>query len=208
MKIAVIGANGKAGRLIVKEALSRNLDVTAITRSENKSDATKSLQKDLFSLKYEDLKDFDVIINAFGTSPANAPQHITSLMHLCDILSGKNNRLLIIGGAGSLYTNPEHTKKVIDAPDFPDAFKPTAGNMSKSLDELRKRDDVKWTYISPAATFKADGARTGKYVLAGEEFTVNAKGESIISYADYAIAMIDEAVKGNHIQQRISVHGE
>ena len=82
---------------------------------------------------------------------------------------------------------------------------PTATAQSNELDELRKRNDVKWTFVSPAADFQADGERTGKYILAGEEFTLNDKGESIISYADYAVAMVDEATKGNHIQQRISV---
>ncbi len=77
--------------------------------------------------------------------------------------------------------------------------------MAKALGELRRRSDVKWTYISPAADFRADGERTGKYILGGEELTLNAKGESVISYADYAIAMVDEAVNGSHIRQRISV---
>ena len=92
-----------------------------------------------------------------------------------------------------------------DGPDFPDAFKPLASAMAKALSELRERKDVKWTYISPAGDFQAEGERTGKYILGGEELTLNSKGESIISYADYAIAMVDEAVNGNHIQKRISV---
>lgn len=77
--------------------------------------------------------------------------------------------------------------------------------MGQALTGLRRHDDVNWTYVSPAADFRADGERTGKYILAGEEFTLNGKGESIISYADYAIAMVDEIEKGNHIKQRISV---
>ena len=80
--------------------------------------------------------------------------------------------------------------------------------MGKALDELRTRTDVKWTYISPAGDFQGDGTRTGKYILGGEELTLNAKGESIISYADYAVAMVDEALNGSHIQQRISVVAE
>lgn len=64
---------------------------------------------------------------------------------------------------------------------------------------------VWWTFISPAGDFQADGERTGEYLLAGEELTLNSRGESIISYADYAIAMVDEIINGNHIQQRISV---
>ena len=206
MKIAVICANGKAGKLIVKEAVSRGLDVTAVVRGENATEAKEVLKKDLFDLTADDLKGFDVVIDAFGAwTEETLPLHSTSLKHLCDILSGTETRLLIVGGVGSLYVNPEHTVCVADGPDFPDAFKPLASAMAKALSELRERKDVKWTYISPAGDFQAEGERTGKYILGGEELTLNSKGESIISYADYAIAMVDEAVNGNHIQKRISV---
>ena len=206
MKIAVICANGKAGKLIVKEAAERGLDVTAVVRGENHTVATQVIKKDLFDLTTSDLEDFDVIIYAFGAwTPETLPLHSSSLKHLCDLTSGKNTRLLIVGGAGSLYVNAEHTAQVMDGPDFPDIFKPLASHMGKALEELRTRDDVKWTYVSPAGDFQAEGARTGDYILGGEELTLNSKGQSVISYADYAIAMVDEAVKGNHIQKRISV---
>lgn len=209
MKIAVVSANGKEGKLIVREAMERGLDVTAVVRGENRSDATQVIKKDLFDLTASDLKGFDVVIDAFGAwSPETLPLHGTSLKHLCDIVSGQDARLLIVGGAGSLYVNPEHTLQLMDAPDFPDMFKPLASAMGKALEELRTRDDVKWTYISPAADFRADGARTGKYILGGEELPLNSKGESTISYADYAVAMVDEAVNGDHVRQRISVVAE
>lgn len=206
MKMAVVCANGKAGKLIVKEAVERGLDVTAIVRGENRSAAKKALVKDLFDLKSADLKGFDVVVDAFGAwTPETLPLHSASLKHLCDILSGTDTRLLVVGGAGSLYVDPEHTAQVMDGPDFPEVFKPLATNMGKALDELRGRNDVQWTYISPAGDFQAEGERTGKYIQAGEELTLNGRGESIISYADYAIAMVDEAMSGNHIRQRISV---
>ncbi len=209
MKIAVICANGKAGKLIVKEAVNRGLDVTAVVRTDNTTAAQKVLKKDLFDLTAADLKSFDVVIDAFGAwTEDTLPQHSSSLKHLCDILSGSDIRLLVVGGAGSLYVNPEHTVCVADGPDFPDIFKPLAAAMAKALGELRERKDVKWTYISPAGDFQADGERTGKYILGGEELTLNSKGESVISYADYAIAMVDEAANGNNIQKRISVVGE
>ena len=209
MKLAVIGANGKAGKLIVKEAVTRGLDVTAVVRGDNTTVAQEVLKKDLFDLTAADLKGFDVVIDAFGAwTEETLPQHSTSLKHLCDILSGTDTRLIVVGGAGSLYVNPEHTVCVADGPDFPDVFKPLAAAMAKALGELRARRDVKWTYISPAGDFRADGARTGKYILGGEELTLNSKGESMISYADYAIAMVDEAVNGGNIQKRISVVSE
>lgn len=209
MKLAVICANGKAGKLIVEEAVKRGMDVTAVVRGENKTLALHTISKDLFDLTKDDLSGFEVVIDAFGAwTPETLPLHETSLKHLCNILSGTNVRLLVVGGAGSLYVNEEHTMRVMDTPDFPDVFKPLATHMGNALDDLRKRNDVKWTYISPAGDFRADGPRTGEYILAGEEFTLNDKGESIISYADYAIAIIDEAEKGNHIQQRISTVGK
>lgn len=206
MKIAVVCANGKAGKRIVKEAVGRGLDVTAVVREENHSATPKVIQKDLFDLTSHDLTGFDVVIDAFGAwTEETLPLHSTSLGHLCDVLSGTDTRLLVVGGAGSLYVNPEHTVQVADGPDFPDIFKPLAAAMAKALEELRKRRDVKWTYISPAGDFQAEGERTGQYILGGEELTLNDRGESVISYADYAIAMVDEAVDGGHIQQRISV---
>lgn len=206
MKIAVVCANGKAGKLIVEEAMNRGMDVTAVIRGENKSAAKEVIIKDLFDLTAEDLAGFDVVVDAFGAwAPEVLPQHSTSLAHLCDILSGTDTRLVVVGGAGSLYVNPEHTAQVKDGADFPAEFKPLAEAQGKALEELRKRDDVRWTFVSPAGDFQADGERTGEYILAGEELTLNDRGESIISYADYAIAMVDEIESGNHIQQRISV---
>ena len=206
MKIAVVCANGKAGKLITKEAVERGLNVTAIARGENKTAADKFIAKDLFDLTKDDLQAFDVVIDAFGAwTEDTLPLHGKSLGHLADALANSDVRLLVVGGAGSLYINKEHTATVAESPDFPDAFKPLATAMAKALAELRKRKDVKWTYISPAGDFQAEGERTGKYILAGEDFTLNSKGESIISYADYAIAMIDEAVNGKHIGERISV---
>ena len=206
MKIAVVCAHGKAGRLIVEEAVRRGLDVTAVVRGENRSAAKRSIQKDLFDLTASDLEGFDVVVDAFAAwTPETLPQHSASLKHLCDTLSGRNTRLLVVGGAGSLYVNADHTAQLMDGAGFPDAFKPLASSMGKALEELRARDDVRWTYISPAADFQAEGPRTGKYILGGEELTLNSRGESVISYADYAVAMVDEAVKGDHIRQRISV---
>lgn len=206
VKIAIVCANGRAGKLITNEAVSRGLDVTAIVRGENQTNAKNAILKDLFDLTKEDLKDFDVIIDAFGAWSEDAlPLHVKSSQYLCDLLARTDKRLLIVGGAGSLYVNPEHTIQVYQTPDFPEVYIPLAKAQSKELEELRKRNDVKWTFLSPAADFQAYGERTGKYILNGEELIPNSKGESIISYADYAVAMVDIAVQDKYIQQRISV---
>lgn len=206
MKVAVICSNGKVGKLVVKEALAAGFEVTGFARGENKSEAKKYVQKDIFDITKQDLTGFDVIVDAFGawTEP-ELPNHGKSLAHLCGLLSGTKTRLLIVGGAGSLYTNKEHTARVMEGANFPDIFKPLANAMGSALDDLRKRNDVQWTYISPAADFQADAPKTGKWLWAGEELTLNTRSESIISYADYAAALVEEIAKGGNIQKRISV---
>ena len=161
-KIAVVAANGKAGRLVVKEAVERGMDATAFVRSENTTATQKTVVKDIMDLTAQDLAGFDAVVDAFGAwTPETLGQHSTTLEHLCDVLSGSQTRLLVVGGAGSLYVNPEHTATVSEGPDFPEMFKPLASAMAAALSDLRKRDDVNWTYISPAGDFQADGERTG-----------------------------------------------
>ena len=211
MKIAIIGANGRLGQLLVDEATDRGHDVLAIVREKKKDfkGNVEVLEKDLFDLTYDDLKDYGVIISAFGVwVPEQMEQHQTSLSHLADTLSGKNNRLLVAGGAGSLYVDKGHTQRLMDSPDFPESYRPVATNMAKGFDLLKERNDIPWGYISPAANFIADGPRTGSYTPGEEVLLTNSKGESQISYADFAIAMIDEAENGSHIHTRFTVVSE
>ena len=210
-KLAIVCAAGKQGRLLVDEAVSRGYDVTGFVRGNDTvaNPKAKTVVKDLFDLTREDLIGFDAVIDAFGAwTPETLPLHKTSLKHLCDVLSGTKVRLLVVGGAGSLYVNPEHTVQVKDLESFPAMFKPLADMQGAALDDLRKRNDVQWTYLSPAGDCVADGERTGEYLLGGEEYFVNDKGESRISYADYAIAMVDEIENANNIRKRFSVIGK
>ncbi|HEM3561802.1 TPA: NAD(P)-dependent oxidoreductase [Streptococcus suis] len=206
MKIAIIAANGQAGQTIAKEAVERGHLVTAIVRSENKSVAQEVIQKDAFALTKEDLAGFDVVVNAFGAwTPETLPDHARLAEHLATILAGSPTRLLVVGGAGSLYLDESQTAMLKDTPDFPAEYLPIAEAMGDGLDLYRQATAVNWTYISPAADFDAEGSKTGSYTIAGEVFQVNAQGESYISYADYAVASVDIAEKGGYQQERISV---
>lgn len=203
-KVAVICANGNVGKLVVKEAVARGFEVTAFAKSENKSEAKNFIQKDLFELTKDDLAGFDAIVDAFGIwDESKLHLHSKSLKHLCDLLSGSKTRLLYVGGAGSLYV-AENTM-LYQTAEFPAIYLPVATAQVKAYLELKERSDVQWTFISPAADFQVDGERTGKYIVAGDNFTVNSRGESIISYADYALAVVDEIEHGKHIQERISL---
>ena len=95
----------------------------------------------------------------------------------------------------------------METANFPEAFKPTAKNMAKAL-SLLKESKVNWTYLSPSAYFDPNGNRTGKYAEGAETLLLNSEGESYISYADYAIALVDEIERQRHLRQRYTVVGE
>lgn len=208
MNIAVVCANGKEGSLIAQEAVNRGHEVTAIVRSENKSAAQKEIIRDVFDVTAEDLAGFDAVVDAFGAwTPETIGQIGDAVIKLGSDLKGTNTRFLVVGGAGSLFVNPEHTMTVDQGPEFPDDWKPLSASHGKGLAWLREQNDLKWTYISPACDFQAEGERTGSYKLGGEELILSDDGVSEISYADFAIAMVDEIELGQngHICERISV---
>lgn len=210
MKVAVVAANGRVSQKVIKEALGRGMEVSAFGRgAENKTLSSNYIQKDIMELTKEDLVGFDAVVDGFGAwKEEEFSMHIKTSQHLADLLSGTDIQLVIVGGAGSLYLDKEHTMQVKDGSDFPKMFLPLTNAQGEELAKLRKRNDVNWTFISPAADFRADGERTGKYIIAGEELTLNSKGESVISYADYAVALVDILKSGKYKKARISVLGE
>ena len=195
MKIAIIGANGKSGSNLVQEALKQGYDVTAIVRNkEYKNGDVKVVHKDIFELAKADLAGFNAVISAFAAWTPEALQlHKKVAKHLADALSGTKTRLLIVGGAGTLYVDDKGTM----AMDTPESFF-----------ELKGRMGVLWTYVSPAGDYDANGARTGKYVLGGDHLILNSKNESYISYTDLALAVIDELKNGAFVQKRFTAVGE
>ncbi|OWR32978.1 hypothetical protein CDO73_00265 [Saccharibacillus sp. O23] len=211
MKIAVIGATGKAGNLIVQEAKSRGHEVTAFVRSASKfnEEGVAVVEKDVLSLTSEDVQGFDAVVNAISMPPGQESGHVEAGRKLIEAFKGApESRLIVVGGAGSLYVDDAKTTRLVDTPDFPDLYKPTASNQGQNLLDLQASEGLKWTFVSPAAFFDAEGARTGSYQAAGDVLTVNAAGDSYISYPDYAIAIVDEIENAEHVNERFSVVGE
>ena len=208
-KVAIIGANGKSGSNLVQEALKQGHDVTAIVRNkEYKNSDVKVVYKDVFELSKADLAGFDAVISAFAAwTPETFPLHKKVAKHLADALSGTKTRLLVIGGAGTLYVDDKQTM-VMDTPSFPAEYMGVARATAESFFELKGRTDVLWTYVSPAGEYDDQGARTGKYVLGGDNLILNSKNESYISYADLALAVIDELKNGAFVQKRFTAVGE
>lgn len=211
MKIAILAASGKAGRFITQEALNRGHKVSAFVRNSTKakdleSSGAKVIQKDIFELDSSDLAGFDVIIDAFGVVD-KTELYDKHIKHLANILQGNNARLLVVGGAGSLYTDKTHKNMLMDSKDFPKEYLPVAKAHGEVLKFLRKQKELNWVYVSPPAVFIFDAPKSGKYKIIGEEFETNANGESKGSYADYAAAMIDIAMDSSVNQVRVGVIG-
>ena len=209
MKLAVIGANGKAGRLIVQEAIDRGHEVTAIVRDRNKLDVNVNVQeKDILSLMGEDLKDFDVLINAMGAGTQDPIIYQDATKHMIDVLLDLPKlRYLVVGGAGSLFTDATMASALYETEQFPKAIYPTAMNMAKAL-ELLRDSQIKWTFFSPAIQFDPMGRRTGTYQLGSEWVILNQAQESYISYPDYVIALLDEVENPHFICKRFTAVGE
>lgn len=211
MKIGIIGASGKAGSLILKEALTRGHEVTAIVRDEAKVQiqGASVLEKDLFALKAEDIKEFDVVVNAFGAAPGKEHLHVDAGKILIDAMKGApQTKLIVVGGAGSLFVDEAKTTRVLETPEFPKEYFATAYNQSKNLEDLQNATGIQWTFISPSAFFDPQGNRTGGYKLGRDNLLVNSKGESYVSYADFALAVLDEIENPQHINQRFTVVAE
>lgn len=179
MKLLIVGVNGRVGLLVAKDALE---------------------------LTKEEVSHYDVVVDAVGGWLEETIPNITKVMiHLADLLTGTKTRLVVVGGAGSLYVNKERTITVDMGKDFPDAWKPLSNAHGVGLKYLRESKDLNWTYISPACNFVFEGEKTGEYQLGGEDLILNSKGESAISYEDYALALVDEVMNNLHNKQRISV---
>ncbi|NIK79215.1 hypothetical protein FHS15_004373 [Paenibacillus castaneae] len=211
MKIGVIGANGKIGSLIMKEAMHRGYEVTAIVRNASKiiESNINVLEKDIFNLTSADLKLFDVVVSTFKAADGEEHLYVESGRALIQALKdAPNTKLIVVGGAGSLFVDEEKTIKLMDTPDFPNFVYPTASNAAKQLGELQQTDSITWTYMSPAGFFDPEGKRTGSYTVGKDHVILNSKGQSYISYADYAVAVLDEIEKPQHVNERFTLVGE
>ena len=181
MKIGIIGANGKAGNLILKEAVNRGHQVTAIVRdaSKLKEKVDAVIEKSIFDLTSDDIKSFDVVVNAFGAPIGEEQAHVDAGRVLMEALKGISTRAIIVGGAGSLFVDENETIRVMDTPDFPDIFIPTAKGKDEIYKICRNHRILRGLFISPSAMFDSEGKRTGFYQAGKDHLLVNSKGESL-----------------------------
>lgn len=198
--IALIGASGSAGSRILKELTDRGHRVTAIARHPERIaqlpgvTAAKGDAHDLQGLALA-LRGHDAVVSAVNFT-SSEPQTLIEAVRASGV-----KRYLIVGGAGSLDVAPG--QRVIDLPDFPEAYKAEASGGAAFLEQLRQETELEWTFLSPSAEF-VPGERTGQFRLGKDALLIDEQG-SRISFEDYAVALVDEIEKPAHVRQRFTV---
>lgn len=205
MNILVIGANGNAGRRIVEKALKAGHQVTGVVRREGAIEGIPTIVKDALQLTKQELTQFDVVVNATSAFTPDTYYLQTDLtLLLVKALANTNTRLIVVGGAGSLYVDEDHTVQLYDTPDFPEEYLGLAKAQGNSIDILRKFSNVDWTFFSPAADFDEKGVESKDYILGNENFILNKDGNSYISYETYAQILVDEINNHKFSRQRFT----
>lgn len=215
MKIALIGATGFVGTAVLAELLQRGHQVTALVRATSKLDPSAGL-----TTKIADATDatavasavrgYDAVVSAFNPGWNEAELYDKFLQGSDAITRGVGasgvKRLLVVGGAGSLFVAPG--VQLVDTPNFTDHVPaniiPGAKAARDALAALRRNTVLDWTFLSPPALL-APGERTGAYRLGGEDLLMDGDKPAGISVADLAVAITDEIERPQHVRARFTV---
>lgn len=201
MKIALIGATGNIGAKILNEAVERGHEVTGIARDVAKLQGRKGVTAESCDITNEDklagiLRGHDAVIVSVKHNACDV-DHVYAACRQAGV-----KRVLVVGGAASLEVEPG--VMLIDTPGFPEEIKVEAAPAVEALKRIRKVDDLDWSFVSPSIII-APGERTGQFRLGADELLKDANGDSRISQEDFAVAMLDEVEKPQHIRQRFTV---
>ena len=211
MKLALIGPTGFVGSAVLTEALARGHHVTALSRNPAKLEARPNLSivaADVLDPAQvaEAVKGQDAVVSAYNPGWSDPQIHDNFLRGSRAIFEGVKHaglkRLLVVGGAGSLYVAPG--VQLVDTPDFPAQWKPGALAAREALNLIREEKTLDWSFLSPAPHLEP-GERTGKFRLGGDEVMFKDGQPAHISVADLAVAIVDELEQPQHLQRRFTV---
>lgn len=214
MKLALIGASGFVGKAILEELLQRGHRVTAIVRNPEKISPAENVT--VVSANVLNVTEVanavaghDAVISAYNagwTNPNLYNDFLKGSQAIQEAVKQSGvKRLIVVGGAGSLYISPE--QQIVDTEGFPEEWKPGALAARDYLNIIKKETAFDWTFLSPAVEMHqgTSGIRKGTYRTGLENPVFDGNKRSIISVEDTAVAIVDELEKPKHIRQRFTV---
>lgn len=211
--VLLIGATGFVGTAILNELVNRGHRVTAVVRDVEKLAGKKGIEAVKADVADVDAiaklaEGKDAIISSYNPGWANPDiARLTTENYPKIVEAAKKSgvkRLLIVGGAGTLFCAPG--LRVVDSGAIPEEIMGAVRALGDFyLNSLMNEQDIDWVFFSPAGTFDAEGKRTGKFRLGKDDLIVDAEGNSHISVEDYAFAMIDELEKEEHHKERFTI---
>lgn len=211
--VLLIGATGFVGSAVLNELVSRGHKVTAVARNVDKvakSELVDVVKEDVANVdaiaKLAEGK--DAIISAYNPGWTNPDIATLISENYPKILSAAKKsgvkRLLIVGGAGTLFCAPG--LRVVDSGAIPEEIMGGVRPLGDSyLNTLMNENDIDWVFFSPAGVFDQQGKKTGNYRLGKDDLIVDAEGNSHISVQDYADAMVNELEKPAHHKERFTI---
>lgn len=212
MKIALIGATGFVGTPILSELLARGHQVTALARTPSKLPAQTGLtvvQADALAANQvaKAVTGHDAVISAYNpgwTEPKIHDLHLQASQAIVEGVKASGvKRLLVVGGAGSLFVAPG--LQLVDTAEFPAQYKQGALAAREALNQLKLETTLDWSFVSPPIGL-APGERTGKYRVGADELLAGQAGQPAgISAPDLAVAIVDEIEAPRHVRKRFTV---
>ncbi|WP_434522362.1 NAD(P)-dependent oxidoreductase [Halorubrum sp. AS12] len=204
MDVLLLGASGRIGQRVATELLDRGHSVTGVSRSGT----VEGIDDEAFAAVAGDATDpdqiarlaagHDAVASALGPGEDDSPEVLTEMIEA--VIEGLRragvDRLVWTGGAGGLRVGPD--TRLVETEEFPDEWEPLARAAIDAYGILEGADDLRWTYLAPAALIEP-GERTGEYRTAEGELVADEEGDSYISMEDFAVALVDELESGDGV---------
>lgn len=208
MKIAVIGASGNLGSRVVRQALERGIEVKGfIYKGKTPAGRSEMVRKNLFNIAKDDIADCDVMVSAYGSGfHADPAWNLNAYRKYIELNQETKRHVIVIGGAGSLYTDAERKIFCYETSEHPEFLREISRNIKLGIDEMRKTENINWTVVCPSLSFDIEGGLTGNYTISEKDYVLfNKKGESRVTYDDLASAMLDIAEENLFCCRQVTV---
>ncbi|QTE30143.1 NAD(P)-dependent oxidoreductase [Pengzhenrongella sicca] len=211
-RIVVLGGTGYTGSHLVRAAAARGHEVTSYSRTAPAAPVA-GVRYETGSMTDEAEREravagADVVVAALA--PRGALEHGLPGIYarLGELAADAGARFGVVGGFSSLRP-ADGAPRIAYGDDMPAEYAAEGLTMATVVDELISSApaSLDWFFVSPAATYGAHvpGEATGAYRTGTDTVLVDADGESAVSGADFAVAILDEIDRPAHHRAQFAV---